>query len=85
MPRHVLERRKHMPILEPILQRRRLALEALHRSDRQLADQVGILAIRFLDPSPTGVAGNIHDGRERKLHSACANLPGNNRKDACQE
>src|SRR5262249_16553258 len=69
MTRHVCDRGKDMSGLEPELERRVLALEALDRSNDKLADEVGILSVRFFDPAPTRIASNIDDRPQHKLYA----------------
>ena len=51
-----------------------LALQAFHRRNSHLADQVGVLAESFLDAAPARIARDIDHGGERLTHAAGADL-----------
>ncbi len=51
---------------------RRVALESLHGRDPHAGDQIGVLAVGFLDASPPRLARHIHDGRQRLVRAARA-------------
>ena len=51
---------------------RRVALESLHGRDPHAGDQIGVLAVGFLDASPPRLARHVHDGRQRLVRAARA-------------
>ncbi len=69
--RHVFQRREHMVFADG----QRVALKSAHRGDTELADEIRILAVRFLDAPPARIAPNVDNGRKHQLRAARANLP----------
>ena len=61
------------------------SLKAAHRCDAQLADEVGVFAVGFLDAAPARVAPDVDDGSEHELHAARANLPPRHREYAFEQ
>ena len=69
---HVLERGEHFAVGQHAIDA--VALQALHRSDAHLTDEIGILAESLLDAAPAGVARHVDHGREHELRTPRANL-----------
>ena len=70
MAGHVLECHEDAVCRE----RQVVTLETPHRGDAQFGDQIGVLAIRLLNPSPALVAGDIDDRSQRQMDAAQAHL-----------
>ncbi len=50
-------------------------MESFDRGNTHPRDEIGILAVRFLDATPAWIAGNVKDRGEDVLHAAPACLP----------
>ena len=70
-PGHVLQRREHPTRCE----RQTTALKSLHGCNAELADEVRVFAVRFLDATPARVASDVDHWSEHEMHAARANFP----------
>src|SRR5262245_46012674 len=77
----MLQRREYMSRSE----RERFTLKAAHRRDAELADQIRVLAIGFLESAPARIARHIHDGSEHHLCAACPDLARGNGEHAREQ
>ena len=78
MAGHVLERGEHVAGGE----RQRVALEAAHRGDAQLADEVRVFAVGFLDAAPARIARHVDHRRQHLVRTARARFSRRDRQHA---
>src|SRR6185312_13508620 len=78
---HMFESGKHLAVSE----RQGVALKSTHRPDSQLAHEIGVLAVSFLDPTPAWVASYVDNRCQHQLHATRADFPPGNRENASQQ
>src|SRR5947209_2942529 len=81
MAREVLQGDEHLVGRE----RQRRSLEPLDGRYAHLADEIRIIAIGLLDPSPARIARNVDDGGERQRRSASAHFARGNSEYAGEQ